>query len=99
MTSTNGKSSKPTDKDESLIKFPCDFTLKIMGKADSPFETTVLGIIKKHFIHVTEEHIEKRPSKKGNYLALSVTVHAQNKAELDALYLELSQNEHVIMVL
>lgn len=99
MTSTNGKSSEPTSKEESLINFPCDFTIKVMGKVDTPFEKDVTSIVKKHFNDIKAEHIEKRLSKEKNYLSLSITVHAQNKAELDALYLELSQNQYVLMTL
>lgn len=94
MTKPNGHSN-----DESLIQFPCDFTLKIMGKTDNDFETIATGIVKKHFPKTELVNTQKKLSKDKNYLSLSITVHATSKAELDALYQELSQTKEILMVL
>ena len=94
MTKPNGQ-----HKDESLIQFPCDFTLKIMGKAQDDFENLVITIVKKHFPSVTAANIQKKMSKDNHYLSLSVTVYARSKMELDALYQELSTTKEVLMVL
>lgn len=83
--------------EESIIQFPCDFTLKIMGKSDGAFEETALSIIRSHF--PTTLGIEKKLSKNEKYLSLSVTIHVPHKIELDALYRELSSNQAILMVL
>lgn len=36
------------EKDESLLKFPCDFTLKIFGRGTDEFDAAVLMIVHKH---------------------------------------------------
>ena len=30
---------------KSLLEFPCDFAIKVMGEADEKFSSTVIGII------------------------------------------------------
>lgn len=84
---------------ESLITYPCDFTLKVMGKATPAFEKKILAIVKKHYPKVTKKHLQKRYSKDNNYVSLSITVHAQNQNELDELYRELTACPEVLMAL
>ena len=85
--------------EESLIQFPCDFTIKIMGKASGDFEKCAVDIVKKHFPKTTDEKIQKKFSKDSNYLSLSITVYAQSKMQLDAVYQELSSTKEVLMAL
>lgn len=92
----NENNKTPTD---SIIKFPCDFTIKIMGKATDAFEIKALDIIKQHFKKVDKKNISKRLSKDGNYLSLSVSVFAKSKAGLDKVYQALSDCDEVLMTL
>ncbi|EKD77088.1 MAG: hypothetical protein ACD_42C00484G0003 [uncultured bacterium] len=95
MTKPNGHHKE----DKSLIEFPCDFTLKIMGKAQGDFEKIVFDIVQKHFPTFNDQHVQKKLSKDKNYLSLSITVHADSKMQLDALYQELSTTKEILMVL
>lgn len=88
-----------TTPEDTAITFPCDFTLKIMGKADDDFEETVIAIVKKHFPKTTDDLIQKKLSKNNGFLSISATVHPESKAELDALYRELTSHPQVKMVL
>ncbi len=83
----------------SPLEYPCDFTIKVMGKKDSTFETTVLKIVRKEFPSVTSNDISKRPSKGDNYIALSIKVHATAKEQLDNIYQALSNSTEVLMAL
>jgi uncharacterized protein len=85
--------------DESLLKFPCDFPLKVMGRRSDDFRSIVLGIVQKHAGPIDPGNIEERPSKDGNYLSLTVTFAAQSREQLDALYRELTSCESVKVVL
>lgn len=87
------------EEKESAIPFPCDFTIKVFGKAGKPFETAVLDIIKKHDPDFSKKNYKKRLSRDGNYLALSISVYVNNKEELDAIYHSLSNCKKVIMSL
>lgn len=83
----------------SLIEFPCDFTLKIMGKNNTHFKKNVLAIIHDFFKETDEKNVSERLSKDSNYLSLSVTVFAENKTQLDTVYQALSECDDVLMTL
>jgi uncharacterized protein len=85
--------------DTSLLKFPCDFPIKIMGPATDAFELAALTIIHKHCPDLAEGAISTRRSKDGNYLGMTVIIHATSQAQLDAIYSELSAHELVLMAL
>jgi putative lipoic acid-binding regulatory protein len=75
---------------ETLLKFPCSLPIKIIGKKSDEFETTVLQIFRNHFSNLKENCLEQKNSSKGTYLAMTVTVDADSKEQLDKLYLELT---------
>ncbi len=85
--------------DETLLKFPCEFPIKIVGKANVEFETFVLTVLHKHFPGLPEGAFKMRPSKDNNFLAISVLVQAENKQQLDAVYQELTASKLVLMAL
>jgi putative lipoic acid-binding regulatory protein len=84
---------------ESLLEFPCDFPLKIMGQNAADFAQTVVAIVLKHAPDFDPASVEMRPSKAGNYLSLTCTVRAVSQQQLDALYLELTSHPMVKVVL
>ena len=86
-------------KTESLLKFPCDFPIKIMGKQSVDFVRTMLDIVHRHAADFDASSIESRPSTKGNYLSITCTINATSQAQLDALYRELSGHPLVAMAL
>lgn len=83
---------------ETLLEFPCRFPIKVMGRVDVEFDLLVVEIIGKH-VEVNATDVVTRPSKAGNYLAVTVTIEALSKQQLDAIYIELSQHPHVLMAL
>jgi putative lipoic acid-binding regulatory protein len=92
--------SKPNGHaEESIIQFPCDFTIKVMGKTNSDFEKIVIATVQEHFPETSAAGIQKKLSKDNNYLSLSITVYAESKPQLDSLYKALSSNPLVLMVL
>lgn len=82
-----------------LFEFPCDFPLKVLGRPTDEFRSLVLGIVRKHAGDIDSTQIEERPSRDGNYLGLTCTIRATSKAQLDALYLELTSCEKVLICL
>ncbi len=81
------------------LTFPCDFPLKIMGRATPDFDALVAEIVLRHVGSLREGAISMRESRDGNYLAVTVTVQVESQAQLDALYRELSGHERILMVL
>lgn len=85
--------------EESLLTFPCDFPIKIMGRNSEILETEVIRIVRKHAPDLSPDAVTSRRSGKGNYLAVTVVVNATSKEQLDNIYLELNAHEAVLMTL
>jgi putative lipoic acid-binding regulatory protein len=84
---------------ETLLRFPTDFPIKIMGERRDEFAQTMVDIVLRHAPDFRPETVEMRVSAKGNYLSLTCTVRATSKAQLDALYREVTAHPWVKMVL
>jgi putative lipoic acid-binding regulatory protein len=85
--------------EDTLIEFPCDFPIKVMGTRTDDFAQTVVEIVLRHAPDFIAETVEMRVSGSGNYLSVTCTVRAESKAQLDALYRELSGHPAVKIVL
>jgi putative lipoic acid-binding regulatory protein len=85
--------------DETLLKFPCQFPIKVMGRSDLEFDVLVIDIVRRHVPAIQEQAVTSRPSKDGNYLAVTVIVQATSKQQLDAIYQDLTSNPQVLMTL
>jgi putative lipoic acid-binding regulatory protein len=84
---------------ESLIEFPCDFPVKIVGRADEEFEELALAIVTSHAPDFDRETASIRLSRDGNFVSLTCTIVARSQEQLDRLYQELSDHERVLMAL
>jgi uncharacterized protein len=84
---------------ETLLEFPTDFPIKIMGERRDDFAQTMVDIVIRHAPDFQPETVEMRVSSGGNYLSVTCTVRATSKAQLDALYREVTAHPWVKMVL
>ena len=84
---------------ESLIEYPCDFPIKVLGRTQAGFAQTVLAIVRSHAPDFDGSTLEMKTSKQGRYLSVTCTIHATSRAQLDALYRELCDHPMVVMVL
>jgi len=89
----------PMEPEQTLLEFPCDFPIKAMGKAASGFEARALEIVRRHAADFKDENMRIVASGKGNYLSATFVIRATSKAQLDALYHELTACEDMLMVL
>ncbi len=85
--------------DDSLLEFPCDFPIKIVGRATEDFEDFVLAIVQRHAGRGTKVAVKSRLSRDENYVAVTCAFRAETRAQVDALYAELSGHERILMVL
>jgi len=85
--------------EDTLLEFPCQFAIKAMGKTHPELDVLVIEIIRRHSPDITEGAVSSRPSKAGNYTAITVTIEAYSKQQLDAIYRDLSGHPHILMVL
>jgi uncharacterized protein len=87
------------DSQESPLVFPCQFPIKAMGKSGTALELAVLEIVRRHVPDMSESAISVMKSKNGTYSSITLTVMAQSKQQLDAIYGELTACEHVLYAL
>ena len=85
--------------DQSLIEYPCDFPLKILGNTQPGFAQAMLGVVKQHAPDFDDASLTMRTSKKGKYLSVTCVVRATSREQLDALYQSLCDHPMVVMVL
>lgn len=83
----------------SLIEYPCDFPIKIMGKAQQDFTQIALTIVKCHAPDFDTATMTVKASKNGAYLSLTCTIRATSRSQLDALYQALSNHPMIAVVL
>jgi uncharacterized protein len=85
--------------EQSLIEYPSAFPIKVMGKAVEGFEDAVVAVARQFDPGFDAATVERRPSKGGNYLGITITVTATSRAQLDKLYRTLSTHPMVKVVL
>jgi putative lipoic acid-binding regulatory protein len=88
--------SEPTD---SLIEYPSEFPIKIMGPTHDAFAQTMVDLVTLHDPTFHAGKMEMRASSQARYLSLTVTVHATSREQLDNLYRALSSHPMVKVVL
>jgi len=86
-------------EEETLLEFPCQFPIKAMGKNSPDFDSIVVAIVRQHVGDVNEGAVKTRPSKGDKYLAVTVTIEATSKRQLDAIYQGLTDCPEVLMAL
>jgi putative lipoic acid-binding regulatory protein len=84
---------------ESLLEFPCLFPIKVMGKNSGNFDAIVIEIIRRHVSDIREGAVTSRPSRAGNYTAVTVVIEATSREQLDAIYQGLTASPDVLMAL
>jgi putative lipoic acid-binding regulatory protein len=84
---------------ESLLEFPCEFPIKIMGRSEPGFADAVVEVVLRHAPDFDPATTEMRASSHGKYIGLTCTIRAESRPQLDALYTELSRHPLVKVVL
>jgi putative lipoic acid-binding regulatory protein len=88
----------PEDGD-TLLEFPCRFPIKAAGRAGVGLEALVIEIVRRHAPDLDETLVSVRESSAGNWVSVTLIVEATSKAQLDAIYRDLSAHEHVAWAL
>ncbi|MDE2304606.1 MAG: DUF493 domain-containing protein [Gammaproteobacteria bacterium] len=70
-----------------------------MGRSDGAVRMRTAAIVARHFGEAAGAAATERASSDGTYVALTYTVTASNRAQLDALYRELTACDEVLMAL
>jgi uncharacterized protein len=84
---------------DSLIEYPCDFPIKVMGRAQPGFSEAIFEVVATHAPDFDEASMTIKTSKAGNYVSATCVIRATSRAQLDAVYQALCEHPMVVMVL
>lgn len=84
---------------ETLIEFPCDFPIKVMGETRSDFTETIISVIQQLTPSFDASKIEMRASSGGKYISITCFVYVTSKPQLDDIYRALTAHPFVKVVL
>jgi len=90
---------KTPDNNKPAMEFPCEFPIKAMGLASETLHSTVLEIVQRHAPEAGDHALKSRPSANGKYVSVTVTINATSREQLDAIYLDLTACNQVLMAL
>ncbi|WP_434634261.1 YbeD family protein [Chromobacterium sp. CV08] len=88
-----------SDEKQELLEFPCRFPIKIMGERHDEFVAILTEVVRINAPDLAEVDVVLRESSGGRFYALTVTVTATSRQQLDDIYLSLTGHPMVKMVL
>ena len=88
----------PADR-PSLIEYPCDFPIKVMGERVDGFVHAITHIARQFDPGYDASTVELRESSSGKYLGVTITVRVTSREQLDELYRTLTSHPMVKVVL
>ena len=84
---------------DTLLEFPCEFPLKVMGEAQPGFAEEIVRVVQLHAPEFDASCVDMRGSSGGKYVSLTCTVIARSKEQLDDIYRALTSHPMVKVVL
>jgi putative lipoic acid-binding regulatory protein len=85
--------------EETLLVFPTDYPIKIVGRPSPEFRARIHAIVVRHAPDVDPDGVTERLSANGNFLSVSYTIRALSREQVIALAGDLKACELVMMVL
>lgn len=82
----------------SLLEFPCEYTIKVLGRAGSDLDELVVEVVDRHCATGCSA-ADVRDSRHGRFVAVNVTFTATSLEQLHAIHSELKASERVSMIL
>lgn len=81
------------------LVFPCRYPVKAMGRDDDGFPAIVSAVVDRHITPGARLDMHTRPSRNGRFVAVTITIEARDRNQLEAIYGELNAHPDVLMVL
>lgn len=94
-----GADDDATARKDSLIEYPSLFPIKVMGLQHEHLVSSITKIARQFDPGFDASTVELRPSSTGKYLGVTITVTATSREQLDSLYMALTSDPHVKVVL
>lgn len=84
---------------ESLLRFPTDYPIKVLGRRDSLSRVHIDALVRSHVPTLTPEQVAERESGGGNFVAITYSIVAESREQVTALVGALLKAEGVVMVI
>ncbi|MEZ5458966.1 MAG: DUF493 domain-containing protein [Steroidobacteraceae bacterium] len=88
-----------TDPDADLLRFPTDYPIKVVGRADPALRGRIDAVVLRHVPDLAQERVSERVSGAGNFVSITYVVVARSREQVIALVEELASSEGVVMVI
>ena len=88
-----------SEEPESLLKFPTDYPIKVVGRPSPEFRAHIHAVVLKHAPNVEPDRITERLSENGNFLSISYMIRAESREQVTALATDLAAADGVLMVI
>lgn len=87
------------DDNSALQEYPCRFPIKVMGRDTPGFRQMAVQLVEQHAGRIDDSAVRTAPSRNGNFTALTITIDARSKEQLDRIYEDLTAREEVLIAL
>ncbi len=84
---------------DEIMQFPCDLPIKVFGRNESDFPDAAFAIVKSHVSTLEPSDVTQQSSREGRFISLTINIRAESRAQVDAVYQDLSASDRVLMVL
>ena len=85
--------------EESVIEFPCQFPIKMMGRDTPEFRATARALVEKHAGPVADDAVQTALSRNARFVSVTVTIKAESQEQLDNIYRDVTSHDDVLMAL
>ncbi len=86
-------------REKTRFDFPCRYPIKVLGPAGDEFLALVLEIVGRHAPDLDPAQASVRTSSGGKWHAVTIVIEAKSRAQLDAIYHDLTAHEQVVWAL
>jgi putative lipoic acid-binding regulatory protein len=83
----------------SLLQYPTDYPIKILGRPSDEFRARVHAVLLRHAPKLDPDRVSERLSENGNFLSISYTIVAESNEQVIALVNDLKATEGVLSLL
>lgn len=84
---------------DEVFDFPCRFPIKAFGAPTDSFRAAVISIVREHAGDLGEGAVVERESSRGRFVAMTITINATSREQLDAIYQALTDHPEVLISL
>jgi len=84
---------------DAIMEFPCDFPIKMMGRDRREFHEAARSVVEQHAGPVNDEAIRTAASRNGRFVSITITIRAESREQLDAIYMDLTAHDEVLVAL